>query len=375
MKKKVVQNPKQNIKRYFVGTNRSGTADFSTLLKARIYALEFSRKNKDIVWVIESITKGRNVTQKIKGYYQNGKELKHNSQSPKENPKERFKYFLVGEWRGELRLKKRGNDYDKLQELADKHNDNAGEKELFVITAKDWEIQQAMRGNSSKEIKPVRNIRHEKFKYNIEAKNIKGGEWFVVDFARTIKEANEMINEFMYGTTEKKNRKYRISKIIKNTAKPFNTEKLTELSEMFQGHVTGNTIKTVGSDYTPELTARCGKLASILIKNGKDVYQVKFGKDAWLSMDIRKNVYIEGRDGRITNLAKLPNKGSMQYLGELQQVNYQTEKSHIENGRMTEYYHQFGEIDGIKPNLFIDSDGYPIILGGNYDIEEHGIGN
>lgn len=155
----------------------------------------------------------------------------------------------------------------------------------------------------------------------------------------------------------------------------FNEDKLDQLSGIFQGRINGNTIKTVGSDFTPALTARLGRMASMIIKNGGDVYEISFnGKDAWLSADARKNIYIEGRDGRIKN-AHLPKKGSLQLLGEIQQLNYITDKQHIENGNLVEYYHKLGEVDGVKPNAFIDHDGFPIIIAGNYDIGIHGIEN
>lgn len=166
----------------------------------------------------------------------------------------------------------------------------------------------------------------------------------------------------------------------KNSANPkesevFNADKLDKLSGIFQGHINGKQIETTGSDYTPPLTARLGRLALIVIKNGKDVYEIKFnGKDAWLSADARKNIYAEGKDARIKN-AQTPRKGALTWLGEVQQVNYRTNKSHIENGQLVEYYHELGEVDGIKPNAFLDHDGFILFNGGNYDIDVHGIEN
>jgi hypothetical protein len=91
-------------------------------------------------------------------------------------------------------------------------------------------------------------------------------------------------------------------------------------------------------------------------------------------MDARKNLYIDGKDARI-NGVQLPRKGELFLVGQLQQINYITDKAHIENGRTVEYFHELGEVDNVKPNVFIDSDGFPLIVGGNYDIGAHGIEN
>lgn len=156
----------------------------------------------------------------------------------------------------------------------------------------------------------------------------------------------------------------------------FNVDKLDKLSGIFQGHINGKQIKTVGSDWTPPLTARLGKLAYMKLKNGKETYEINFDAngDAWLSADARKNIYLEGKDARIANAAK-PKRGSLIWLGEVQQINYRTNKSHIENGQLVEYYHELGEVDGVKPNAFLDHDGFILLNGGNYDIDVHGIEN
>jgi hypothetical protein len=143
---------------------------------------------------------------------------------------------------------------------------------------------------------------------------------------------------------------------------------------MFQGVINGGEIQTYGSDYTPPITARLGKLTYIKIKNGTELFEGDFGKDAWLAMDARKNLYTEGRGARIRNV-KLPPKGVLWHVGTVLQGNYVTTKRHIENGRKTEFYHELGEVDGICPNAFIDHDGFLILVGGNYDIGVHGIEN
>jgi hypothetical protein len=154
----------------------------------------------------------------------------------------------------------------------------------------------------------------------------------------------------------------------------FNEDKLDELSGIFQGHINGKQIVTEGSDFTPPLTSRLGKLSYIVFKNGREIYEAKFSGDAWLSADARKNIYAEGKNARL-NGVKLPRKGELTHIGEVQQINYITNKSHIEQGKTVEYYHELGEVDSVKPNAFLDHDGYILFIGGNYDIGVHGIEN
>lgn len=154
----------------------------------------------------------------------------------------------------------------------------------------------------------------------------------------------------------------------------YNEDKIDNFSAMFQGKINGKEIETVGSDLTPPITARLGKLALMKIKNGGEIYEIKFKGDAFLAADARSNLFILGRNGRITNI-QLPNKGSLIEAGQLKQINYVTDKAHIENGKMVEYYHEFGEVDGVLPNVHIDHNGFPIISGGNYVIGVHGIEN
>lgn len=166
-------------------------------------------------------------------------------------------------------------------------------------------------------------------------------------------------------------------KLYKNPANStdFNADKLPQLSAMFQGEITGKAFSTHGSDFTPNAFSRCGKLSYMKIKNGSNVYDLKFdGKDAWLVMDARKNLHAIGKDTKI-NGVELPPKNVLYLIGALEQVNYITAKKHIENGEKVEYYHQLGEVDGIKPSVFVDHDGFLVINSGNYDIGVFGIEN
>ena len=150
---------------------------------------------------------------------------------------------------------------------------------------------------------------------------------------------------------------------------------LAELSDMFQGEVTGEKRKTWASDLQPKRTARIGELAKAIVKkpNGTE-YEIIFDGDSLLSMDRRKNLWISGKDSRLLK-TKLPKDDQLKFLGYLKQINYVTAKQHIENGETIEFYHNLGEVDGELPLIWLDSDGFLIITGGNYDVWGEGIVN
>jgi len=149
---------------------------------------------------------------------------------------------------------------------------------------------------------------------------------------------------------------------------------IDDVSKMFQGAIRKGRKYLAASDIQPKVTARLGELKKIIVKNpqqGRVV--ISFDGDAMLSADRRKNLYISGEGSRLTNI-QLPKSG-LEYLGTLYQVNYVTDKAHIENGEITEYYHPFGEINRERPNVFVDKDGFLHVLGGDYDIWQEGIVN
>lgn len=152
-------------------------------------------------------------------------------------------------------------------------------------------------------------------------------------------------------------------------------EKLQELSKMFQGHADGSRVKTIAPDVMPDNTFRLGYLKKLIYKsaNGKRV-SINFSGDSMLSADIRCNLWISGKDARISNLAGgLPVKPHVKGLGDLVQVEYVTAKRHIESGRTVRFWHPMGEVTKQFPKLAVDYDGFPILIGGGYDIWNVGI--
>lgn len=152
----------------------------------------------------------------------------------------------------------------------------------------------------------------------------------------------------------------------------FDDKAIDQLSAEFQGSISGETFEAVAADSTPKSLARLGHLRKIVVGD----FEINFDdtEDAWLAADRRKNLYFVGKDARLSSGQK-PRKGQLKHLGKVSQVNYVTEKAHIENGSTTEYFHEFGEVDGAQPDLFVDHDNMLTLVGGNYDIWTCGIVN
>jgi len=158
----------------------------------------------------------------------------------------------------------------------------------------------------------------------------------------------------------------------------FFDDKVDEISAEFTGGISGESIEAEAADGTPRKLARLGHLRLIKItdSNGKE-YEVKFNDndEAWLAADRRKNLYFVGKDTNMTGAVKLPKPNHVLLLGNVTQIDYFTAKQHIESAKPTYFYHELGEVDGITPTAYVDSDGFIRLYGGNYDIWTCGIVN
>lgn len=152
-------------------------------------------------------------------------------------------------------------------------------------------------------------------------------------------------------------------------------ETLDNNAALFHGRITGKQIKTVGSDYTNSRVTRLGKLHSfIVVTDDNQEVEIKPSRDAWLSMDIRRNLQFDGRGVQFPKNLHAKH-GQLILIGKLKQIDYLAAKAHIEAGKMCRFYHELGEATGEVPTLWIDKDGMPIIIGGNYDVWKSGIVN
>lgn len=152
------------------------------------------------------------------------------------------------------------------------------------------------------------------------------------------------------------------------------SKKLTDLARMFQGTANGEKRRVLESDYTPKDKYRLGYLVQLKIRDAGTTIPINFDGEAYLAADLRNNLLIVGKDARIEGV-KLPPKGQLKYLGELVRIDYVTAKKHIEGGKTVRFYHKLGEVTKEMPNLFIDDEGFPVIVAGGYDVWSVGVVN
>lgn len=162
--------------------------------------------------------------------------------------------------------------------------------------------------------------------------------------------------------------------------KAHQTKTLTELARMFQGGINGDNRRVIESDLTPNGKFRLGHLVQMKVKRNGRVIPIEFDGESFLSADTKKHLWISGKDSMIKNGLssiglKKPSKGQLTIIGDLMQIDYVTAKKHIENGQTVRFFHKLGEATGERPKLALDYDGFPIVLGGNYDIWNVGIVN
>lgn len=138
---------------------------------------------------------------------------------------------------------------------------------------------------------------------------------------------------------------------------------------MFHGHLTGALLELDGSNFCPLTVGRTGVLEYIQLENG-EIFDFD-SQNALATMDRRKNIHFVG-DVQFDEHAE---PETLMFLGLVQRFQYQTVKSHIESGQLVSYYHDFGEVDGQLPALFLDAEGFPLLIGGNYGVKREGVIN
>lgn len=324
------------------------------------------------------------------------------------------------------------NNYDRLLDKVDRENEKEGERLWFVVETKD--IQQRKNGGS--QYHNIDNFGGGKYVgYANGVWNIRksGKTWIAErrdDFKRvsgaTLKEISERLEKlkngaavanpeyrkltqaelskgaqltkqldnlvdemsgFPYSSREYQrlakqyeniaNKVSAIGRIKNETAsdfKRFTKDRLIELSKMFQGEASGARNRALSPDMLPQETWRLGYLVQMKIRHDGKVNTINFDGESYLAGDLRCNLWAVGKDARIEGIRK-PSEGQLKKLGKLIQVDYVTAKKHIEGGKVVRFWHPLGEVNKDYPTLYIDHDGFPIILGGGYDIWNVGIVN
>lgn len=144
---------------------------------------------------------------------------------------------------------------------------------------------------------------------------------------------------------------------------------VSDLSKTFQGKASGAVSEFKASNSAPGDLARIGKLVFLKLKGGKQTRV----PGAMVAVDTRGKLWLVGNCCPMFSRKAKP--GQRLDWGEISDLCYLTSKKHIENGKLTEYVHPFGEEGGRKPHLQIDDEGMPIIRGGDYQIKSEGIVN
>jgi hypothetical protein len=119
--------------------------------------------------------------------------------------------------------------------------------------------------------------------------------------------------------------------------------------------------------HAPSTLAQLGKLKELKLRGGR---RVKFPRRARLAADGRGKLYITG--ARFQKVRGVRNPDEVAVVDEIVEVVYETTKEHLD-GVPVEYVHKFGEEGGVPPVLEIDSEGFPLIEGGSYQIGSPGI--
>lgn len=158
----------------------------------------------------------------------------------------------------------------------------------------------------------------------------------------------------------------KINKYLSQQAKQ--NPSVTNLSKTFQGKADGATQELKAANSAPANLARAGKLVFLKVA-GKSIRI----PGAVVAIAPNEKLWIVGDHAPL--FASKAQPGTQADYGEVSEICYETAKAHIGNGKRFEYVHEFGENGGRRPHLLIDSEGMPILRGGDYKIRAEGIVN
>lgn len=145
---------------------------------------------------------------------------------------------------------------------------------------------------------------------------------------------------------------------------------VTDLARTFQGKASGAVSQYKAANSAPSDLARIGKLVFLELR---DVRRQIAAPGAMVAVDTNGKLWLTSkRAPMFTNKAQ---PGSYNDFGEIERICYLTAKTHIGDGKLTEYVHTFGEDGGALPRLLVDHEGMPILRGGDYKIRAEGIVN
>jgi hypothetical protein len=142
--------------------------------------------------------------------------------------------------------------------------------------------------------------------------------------------------------------------------------------EMFQGRPATKSVRLPVSRHAPDRLDQLGDLIELKLSDGQ---MLRPNPSQFKLCAARGKLWIAG--GRFARPVRTnpTNQNVLNPIAEIEHVVYGTRKDHLGDHGYTQYIHKLGEETGKRPILAVDSDGYPVIRGGEYKIESRGIVN
>ncbi len=141
------------------------------------------------------------------------------------------------------------------------------------------------------------------------------------------------------------------------------------LYEKFQGRKPERLSKTLASEHAPQTLVQLGKLHEVKLMGVREA--IKFNPSRVRLCAAHGKLWITG--AKIDRPDPKQNPGTVHPIAEIDHVVYETWKPHHGDQPGQRYIHKLGEWSGNRPTLCVDREGYPVIKGGAYTIEDRGI--
>lgn len=147
------------------------------------------------------------------------------------------------------------------------------------------------------------------------------------------------------------------------------TKPRSALYEKFQGRKPERLSKTLASEHAPQTLVQLGKLHEVKLMGVREA--IKFNPSRVRLCAAHGKLWITG--AKIDRPDPKQNPGTVHPIAEIDHVVYETWKPHHGDQPGQRYIHKLGEWSGNRPTLCVDREGYPVIKGGAYTIEDRGI--
>lgn len=162
----------------------------------------------------------------------------------------------------------------------------------------------------------------------------------------------------------------------KSKTRKRNPDGAAGLYESFQGRPSTEKVQMAVSKHAPNQLAQLGDLVEVMLTDGRIL---QFGRKVngkteyphKLCAHARGRLWITG--GPIARRNPDLKSNALELVSPIKHVVYRSFKPHLGDRPNTHYIHTLGEESGIRPELGIDNEGFPVIHGGAYTIESRGI--